>query len=247
MKEHIERLELLVQHCCPTGAGPALRAAIELMRAAAPKDEAAETIICQQICLPLAAAQWLESVDAVRAGRAQARAEGYAAGQESLQPQLDVAASLAREQVRTAAENLELTAQLSAAQAQVAACQQFHGNVTAAQAEIERLKAKSDAWRENAEEHRKHGDHVCAQRVELLAENERLSAEYQHVDTELGVFKTTAQALNGRINELERQATRLRGSRDALETKLTNLRAAAERYMRDVNRARFRAAIEESR
>lgn len=236
-KEHIERLENLGRSAAASELDArSILVAIELMRAAEPKDEREEAAVVSRAAYRVADAGTEHACDVarmVKEERAQARAEGYAQAQGEAD-RLEAMALEFKAKLRTA--QAEITLKHAAFVAEGTARDALETKLTTAQAEIERLKAESEAWKENAEEHRKHGDNVCAQRVELLAENERLSAEYQHVDAELGVFKTTAQALNGRINELERQATRLRGSRDALkdqpgaqldalETKLTNLRA----------------------
>lgn len=226
--KHIEALESLRQ---PAYLDPrhveALTAAIELMRAAAPKSPEEERELVQQVTAEIPLAPDLASRIAIRDQildlRAAARAEGYARGQT--QEAVDYV-------MKDHAEAADMIARTIRAEREL----------SAAQAEIERLRAKLDLETERLP------IEFGAQIAERDAEIERLRAGQASISavrtTQNDVGYLRAALDNQRADATEAREVRdaavsamdcAKQERNALETKLTNLRAAAERALHELN------------
>lgn len=283
MKEYVEALERLY------GLSPtqmtAVRAAIELMRAVAPKDEAAERALCRRAAEDISGWPDLEAdIEEVFELRAQARADGVASVRAKFDQVFEANGTLvaqlsaAQKELRIANANIgelyarekqHLTAlavahseldtarkfadylevKLSAAQALNDQCaRDFADKLSAAQAEIERLKARyAQAGQDYA--------HEAETRDELETQLAGAQADAEsHRQALLDMLRnlSSAQAEIADHEKAEEHKHELFmeacDQRDALETKLQNLRTAAERFINsEIGFESMNAAIEASR
>lgn len=202
MREHIEYLLHFSKHIRES---PAVSAAIDLLRAAEPKDEREENGIVSRAAYRVAEAGTQHACDVaqmVKEERAQARAEGYAQGQRE---HVAVAERCARQK-----HSLKLMSQLGAETER-----QFAAQLSAAQGEIERF----------TEAH-------AAQTLELVAaqaEGRVVAKGYVALEARLEEANDKLSAAQAEVENQQSQVADLQRLGQELETKLTNLRSAAER------------------
>lgn len=236
MREHIEYLLHFSKHIRES---PAVSAAIDLLRAAEPKDEREENGIVSRAAYRVAEAGTQHACDVaqmVKEERAQARAEGYAQGQRE---HVAVAERCARQE-----HSLKLMSQLGAETER-----QFAAKLTAAQAEIAQLRTElqttkptwyvsnklaetevklTAAQAEIVMYRKQRGEDraACDRSIEREA---RAQNEYASAASELSDLKAQLSAAQAEVENQQSQVADLQRLGQELETKLTNLRSAAER------------------
>lgn len=117
MKEHVETFEFLLSLSThPKEERQAFRAAVDLMLAAAPKDDQAERDHCFRVAERLTGYAWtaIHVHEEIARERAAAKAEGHAAGYlQAIHAQRATEATLLPQVTKFRAENERLTIQLA--------------------------------------------------------------------------------------------------------------------------------------
>jgi hypothetical protein len=228
--KHIETLQQTASH--DMHAREALTAAIELMRAATPKSPEDEREQVRKAVL----AGPIYGVDRIVRDLAAARAEGYAQAKADLQTEYAKGHRVGYEagsqaQLDEPCDHIRRSCEEVGCRAPIEARLVFA--LSAAQAEIARLRRESDA----------------------TPDQFLLNQHIEQLQTVNQAFILTAKELQTKLTERDAEIERLRDERDSadrvmrhLDIKLTNLRAAAERFMvKEIDGPAMDAAIEASR